>query len=246
MKLKQYKNFNTLTVKQFTLIELLVVIAIIAILASMLLPALGKARDKAKSISCASNLKQQGTAMAFYLDDNDNIWDKPTLKDKSGTTMTWHAIVAYYANICDEMTKTSWVKITAKKMGILSCTADPSNKNISNYWFSGGGANANTNGLDRLKFSKLKYPSEMMMIMDGQSREYCANQNDCTRTVSYIVGVSFAKGMERFLKCARHSTSTNAVYVDGHVGNKKYQDMQTELDVIWDSKFFNYYQKSTQ
>jgi len=58
---------------EFTLIELLVVIAIIAILASILLPSLGKARDKAYSMTCMSNLKQMGYCFNLYLSDS-NDW----------------------------------------------------------------------------------------------------------------------------------------------------------------------------
>ena len=71
----------------FTLIELLVVIAIIAILAAMLLPALSKARSKARDTNCKSNLRQIALAFSMYLEDNEDWCLSVNMNDgKSGQT----------------------------------------------------------------------------------------------------------------------------------------------------------------
>ena len=92
--------------QKFTLIELLVVVAIIGILASMLLPALGSARNKAKKASCINNLKQLGYVTQLYFDDNEGEF--PWRNPNAGYRASYDDFLAGY----DTPESLSWADIS--------------------------------------------------------------------------------------------------------------------------------------
>ena len=210
--------------KIFTLIELLVVVAIIAILAAMLLPALNKAREKAKDISCMNNLKNLGQLGSAYLDDNDDMFWHP-LQSGGGTGgyYLWPAQMALTGGMISDFSATEMGKARSP---IFYCPRDPyppaEGVNVAAITYESTSASwmhvyGNNTRLCRNKRSRSQQPSTLIVFADPDA--WSPNLGNGRLGIS-IDGNGVVGVMSPDARIGNwHNKGANISFLDGHVAN---------------------------
>ena len=201
----------------FTLIELLVVIAIIAILASMLLPALAKAKEKAKSAKCLSNEKQIGLGYLLYASDNSDYLPLAAHEGDAAPCEWFFEISPYLAKHTASYTglvaKASVVACPSAKLENAFPVSTPASQAYGgygqNYVYLGYLVEA-----DRVKTTKVTKPTETCMNGDGLDPAKGLNWWN----YGYLYPPSLPPwGTTSIRPYVRHGKGGNYSWVDGHV-----------------------------
>ena len=216
--------------QRFTIVKLLVVIAIIAILAAMLLPALNKARETAKSIKCTNNLKQIGMGMLNYTSDYDGFF--PMWYNNLGTKKYWNK----------DLATLGYLPVPGKKQLLYLC---PTNaiKNYNGYSASTPERYNNNYCYNKeldwnshyyleqpVKISQIRQASVVAMISDSGDRSASADTNDCCPVIPYTSIDGGSGYPNKYATMAFvHNGKCNVVWVDGHAAPVTLNNVSYEM-----------------
>jgi len=211
----------------FTLIELLVVIAIIAILASMLLPALNKARGYAKQISCTNKLKQLGLGTGQYMSDYKFFPAWLGVVNGSFPGNLWDYQLAPYVGYKFTDNGTAIFDCPSAAATIATAPNYVSNRNRwRGYWVNGyiyaNQSNYGMTMVDKIKIpSKYGWITEMGAVGDS-SIEYYTNFNwsGSPSDNTYSITSGPTSNTSKYMGW-RHGDKVNVLFVDGHVDARK-------------------------